>query len=292
MHITLQQLLTLDAVVRHGSFQSASKQLNKTHPSIISAMKKLEEELDFEIFDRSGYRTTLTAEGKSFYQKTKKVLCEVNELKNKATCLREGNETSLNIVIGDVTPLPKLLAKLGKFYNENPGIVINLHSGNISGPGEKLLSGQADLIFHHINNCDPRLEYEKFCDVEIIPVISKDVSDLSITNKIKYEDINQVPQCVIRCTASKITGESYFVCPNSPHINVEDQLTKKELILQGIAWGHMPLFMVKEELESGALVSIAGRYIKKNKLVIYMARLESDNKNTLAIKFWNFFNEN
>ena len=68
MNITLQQMRALDAVVSQGSIQSGAKLLNKTHPSVITALKNLEEELGFPLFDRTGYRSVLTEEGKAFHK--------------------------------------------------------------------------------------------------------------------------------------------------------------------------------------------------------------------------------
>ncbi|HED35711.1 MAG TPA: LysR family transcriptional regulator, partial [Gammaproteobacteria bacterium] len=45
MNITLQQMSTLDAVIRQGSIQAGARQLNRTHPGVISTLKKLESEL-------------------------------------------------------------------------------------------------------------------------------------------------------------------------------------------------------------------------------------------------------
>lgn len=62
--VSLKQIQALDAVVREGSFQAGAKILHKTHPSVISLLGKLEGQLGFALFDRSGYRTTLTDAGR------------------------------------------------------------------------------------------------------------------------------------------------------------------------------------------------------------------------------------
>ena len=47
----------------------------------------------------------------------------------------------------------------------------------------------------------------------------------------------------------------------APRCTVPDQPMKKEVILHGLAWGHLPRFLVEKELRSGKLVSLAGRHL-------------------------------
>ena len=77
MNLTLQQIQTLHAVITHGSIQAAAQSLNKTHPSVIALLNKLEHSLDIPLFDRSGYRLSLTEEGALFYQHSQRTLHEM-----------------------------------------------------------------------------------------------------------------------------------------------------------------------------------------------------------------------
>lgn len=76
---------------------------------------------------------------------------------------------------------------------------------------------------------------------------------------------------------------------NVPHLTVGDQYTKKEVILQGMGWGHMPLFLVEEEVNCGKLISIAGKYIKGVTREIVIARLSAPEKGIVAERLWQSF---
>jgi DNA-binding transcriptional LysR family regulator len=69
-------------------------------------------------------------------------------------------------------------------------------------------------------------------------------------------------QCIIRDTARHSEKENHFILDDAHCITVGDQYTKKSVILQGMAWGHMPDFMIADEMKGGALISIEGRWIK------------------------------
>lgn len=289
MNITLQQMRALDAVVSQGSIQSGAKLLNKTHPSVITALKNLEEELGFPLFDRTGYRSVLTEEGKAFHKNIKRILGDIKKLDDHAVHLKSQEEAELNVVIGDITPLPIVMHVLRQFSKGNPYTRLNLFFGNLSGPNELLFDAKADLIIHHIDKSDPRYEYRDFCKVTVSPVVARGFLNIPINNTIQYEDLRNYTQCLIRDTAIRSIQSNRFVIENAPHITTGDQYTKKEVIVQGMGWGHMPLFLVEKELKNGKLMSIAGRYIKSIEREIVIARLSEKIHGVMADRLWKSF---
>lgn len=289
MNITLQQMLTLDAVISQGSVQSGARQLNKTHPSVITAIKNLEDELGFALFDRTGYRSVLTTKGKAFHKHIKRILGDIQKLDEQAQHLRENEEAELNVVIGDITPLPVVMKVLRRFAKENPNTRLNLFFGNLFGPNELLLDGKADLIIHHIDISDPRYEYREFCKVTIVPVVASGFLNFPVSKKIRYEELRDYTQCLIRDTSLHTKTPNRFVVDNAPHITVGDQYTKKEVIVQGMGWGHMPLFLIEKELKRGELASIEGSHIKSIKRDIVIARLSERVKGIVAERLWQSF---
>ena len=289
VNITLQQMLTLEAVVSQGSIQRGARYLNKTHPSVISALKKLELELGFALFDRSGYRLALTDEGKVFYRSVARILANMNALETQVMHLKGSAEAELNIVIGDVTPLPAALTRLRKFSEENPYTRLNLFFGNLFGPNELLLDDEVDLIIHHVDKSDPRYEYRDFCTVPVVPVVAPGFLSVPVHNELCYEDLVDYTQCIIRDTSTHSEKLNRFIVESAPYLTVGDQYTKKEVIAQGMAWGHMPLFLVEEELRRGDLVSIEGSNVKGVVREIVIARLSDKKKGIMAEKLWRSF---
>lgn len=289
MNITLQQMLTLDAVVRAGSIQAGAKCLHKTHPSVVTALKNLEEEAGFALFDRSGYRLALTAEGKTFHGRVKRILGELDQLKGQAAHLRAREEAQLNIVVGDITPLPAALAVLRGFRAQYPFTRLNLFFGNLFGPNEMLLDGDADLIVHHIDKSDARYEYRDFCKVPIVPVAAPGFLRVPVSKGLRYADLKDYTQCIIRDTATHSEKLNRFIIEDAPHLTVGDQSTKKEVILQGMAWGHMPRFMVEADIAGGRLISLVGRHIKGITREIVIARLSASEPGVMAERLWQSF---
>ncbi|HFD87020.1 MAG TPA: LysR family transcriptional regulator [Gammaproteobacteria bacterium] len=286
---SLRQLQTLDAVVRGGSFQAGAKILHRSHPSVINLMRSLEEQVGFVLFDRSGYRTQLTEAGEAFYKHALRLLREQAELEALAGFLREGNEARLRIVIGDITPLDETLRVLRGFTQRHPQVQLDLDFENLSGPRERLLDGDADLILHHVDPSDPRFEIQKISEVKIVPVVAPGFLQFIPDSETRYAALRPYTQCIIRDTARRVEKESHFVLEDAHCITVGDQHTKKSIIVQGMAWGHMPDFMVARELEEGALISIEGRYIKGSVVDIVVARIAGEHKGIMARRLWDDF---
>ena len=279
-------MLTFDAVVSKGSIQAGAKHLSKTHPSVITALKKLEDELGFALFDRTGYRLVLTEAGRTFHKNVKRILADIQGLKNHAIHIKGNEEAELNIVIGDVAPLPNALAVLRRFAKENPYTRLNLFFGNLFGPNELLLDGVADLIIHHVDKSDPSYEYRDFFLVPIVPVVAPGFLNRTISKTLRYDELKGYTQCIIRDTSIHSNKLNRFIVDGAPHLTVGDQYTKKEVLLQGMAWGHMPLFLVDQELKRGELTSIEGDFIKGVVREIVIARLSQGKKGVMAQRLW------
>lgn len=87
----LRQLEYFVAIVEHGSFTGAAKQLYVSQSALSKSVKKLEEELGTTLFCQVGQRTTPTDAGALLYEKSRLLLAEAartrdlvaNEMKGK-----------------------------------------------------------------------------------------------------------------------------------------------------------------------------------------------------------------
>ncbi len=72
---------------------------------------------------------------------------------------------------------------------------------------------------------------------------------------------------------------------------VADQLMKKELIVQGMGWGHMPDFLVQKELREKRLISIAGRYFRGTSGYLVAARRLDTPHGPVANRLWRYIEQ-
>jgi DNA-binding transcriptional LysR family regulator len=66
---------------------------------------------------------------------------------------------------------------------------------------------------------------------------------------------------------------------------------KKEIILQGLAWGHLPRFLVERELGEGQLISLAGRYLRGSTEELVAARRSDRPRGPVAERLWRYIRE-
>jgi len=286
---TLLQLQCFDAVIRKGSFHNAAVFLNKTHPSVHASVKSLEAQLGTELFDRTGYRVKLTKPGEIFLKDAQTLLSQAHKLNVRAEQLRIGEEPKLTIVIGDVSPVAPVLPILSNFFNSVPQTQLNLHFETLAGPLEHLIYENADMIIHHASSSDTTLERLPLFKVPILPVVKPGFLNFEISPDISPEQMNDYPQCIIRDTATRIPKQDFFVNRNARHWVVSDQQTKKEVIKQGMGWGHLPLFLVEDELKSGELVEITGKFLTGSIVDISAIRLTDRPVGPVATKLWQHF---
>lgn len=161
----------------------------------------------------------------------------------------------------------------------------------VTGPWERLFDGEADLIIHRVDETDPRLEWVDLCDVALVPVVAAGLLPFPTSRSITPEQMRPFTQCVMRDTARHSAGPSYFLIEGAPRCTVADQLMKKEMILQGMGWGHIPSFLVEEELRDGRLLSIAGRHLPGRTERVVAARRRDRPHGPVANRLWSYIQE-
>lgn len=259
--LKLHDLRCLDAVATKGSFQAGAGALNRSHPSVFAAIARLEQQLGLTLLDRSGYRVGLTEAGRMFHARARLALQEFEHLRTYADQLASGEETVLRVVVGDVCPRPRILSLLSRFFAEHIRTRLHLEYEAIGGPLERLKDGDADLVFHWADPSDPQLERIELTEVNFVPVAAPGFLTPTTDRDITPEQMRPYTQCVIRDTAQRPAPMSYFLVDGAHQCSVPDHMMKKELILHGLAWGHLPAWLIEDELRDGRLICIANAHL-------------------------------
>ncbi|MES2103096.1 MAG: LysR family transcriptional regulator [Pseudomonadota bacterium] len=283
---TLLQLQCFAALVAEGSFAAAAARLHRTHPTVHAAVKSLEEQLGIALLNREAYRTSLTPEGAAFYSRAILFLRQFDELKREAAQLAAGEEPELRVVVGDLCPLPETLGMLRRFFAASSGTRLNFLFEAIGGPWERLRNGDCDLIFHHLDQPSPNIEAIELFEVKLVPVAAPGFLTQAISNTLSPDDMRPYMQCVIRDSSQQPSSASYYLIDGARTCSVPDQLMKRELIVQGLAWGHLPLHMVAEDIRAKRLLSLEGRHLRGATLQHFAARRRDVAHGPVAERLW------
>ncbi|NQY89676.1 MAG: LysR family transcriptional regulator [Colwellia sp.] len=256
--MTLEQLKMLKQVAELGSLKSASAKLFKTQPAISQGIKQLERQLGLQLFNRQGYRLSLTSNGQQIYQHALRLLDEAEHLQQLATFLTAGNEASITIAIEASYDLKKILPVLEMTQSEFPHTQIILRQEYINGALEAVKSAQADLALTTIDNLalhsglfETNELYQGYlCNVAAPRFVERHPT-LMLVAELKNEY-----QIVVQDSGQSSQGINYSVQTGQRCWYVNDFSTKKTLIMSGMGWGRLPDYMIKDELEQQTLLAL------------------------------------
>ena len=79
----LKKLKIFSQVAHEGSFTAAAKQLHMAQPAVSIAVRKLEQELELELFHRRDRQISLTVEGAVLLRHSEQILQAVNYLRSQ-----------------------------------------------------------------------------------------------------------------------------------------------------------------------------------------------------------------
>jgi DNA-binding transcriptional LysR family regulator len=194
-------------------------------------------------------------------------------------------------VLGDLSPRPAVLSALSSFFARFRETRLHVQYEAVTGPWERLFENEADLIVHRIDKTDERLEWIDIGRVALVPVVAPKFLPFPISTSISPTRMRAFTQCVLRDTAIRAAGESHFLVSGAPRCTVADHNMKKELILAGMAWGHLPRFLIREELRAGRLLSIAGRHFPGVTEELTFARRADRAQGPVAARLWTHLQE-
>ncbi len=288
--MTLEQLKSLQAIVEGGSLRVAAQALHKTQPTISVAIKSLENELDLKLFDRDQYRNKLTPQGKKLYEEAKLVLGQAQSFENLARQLVTGEELEVGIAFTSAIPVSPVISTVRQCKVEFPGTRLEVYSENGLAPLDLLDDGQASIVIIPWMNNNEKLESMHFMNTRFISVISTHSPLLQEYKVVPKNVMRNHPQVII--SSRKTSNTSYGILEGGDQWRVNDFQTKKEIILQGMGWGTLPEYLVKEELEQGLLAPL--RVEGDGELPdieIRVARLGTEPVGPVAQRLWQLFRD-
>ncbi len=255
--MTLDQLVALDAIVAAGTFRGAAERLNKAQSAVSHQIRKLEDELTFELFSRDAYRPRLTARGEAFFREATRVLQQMRALQTTALGLRGAQEPVVRIAITATMSLAPLLEILGRVGRDNPGTNLQVASEMMGGPLARLMAGEADLIVAGLDGVPAdQVETLPVGEVAIRPVAHRDFPAARQPGLRARSEMQAYVQVVVAGTDGGLRAEPRLA-GGGQRWTVSDFEAKKAIIAAGLGWGGMPEHMIDADLASGKLVALS-----------------------------------
>lgn len=155
--MNIQQFFYISAIEECGSFVEAAQKCFVTQSTLSIMVKKLEEELGFEIFDRTTQPLTTTDLGRKIIRQSRIILQEIDELKMLVAEEKDGMSGHHSIAIIP-TLAPYLLPLfIDDFLKKHPGLTLSIHELTTEIIVQKLESRELDIGILAIPNHIPSL---------------------------------------------------------------------------------------------------------------------------------------
>lgn len=254
--LSLESLEVLDAIARKGSFAAAAESLFRVPSAITYTVRKLEEDLNVQLFNRSGHRAELTLAGAELLKEGRNLLNAANELESRVKRVAKGVETELTIAVNDLFDITRIYPILDKFYNQNFGTRIKLTQEVFGGGWDALISGRADITLGCPGDTPPVSGFttKPIGLVEFSYAVAPHHPLAKIADPLQDEDIirhraissadssrNLPPR-----TAGILSGQDVLTLPNM-HFKLQAQLA-------GLGAGYMPTKIAEHYASKGQLI--------------------------------------
>ncbi len=284
--MTLDQLRAFCAVVETGGFHAAAESLFRSQSAISIAVRNLEQELGLSLFDRSGYRPALTAQGQALYGKARSLLSRSEEFINIARHFAEGEESEVSIALSAIAPVEQVLEVIKQISESAPATRMSLQVENMGGTLERLQDREVDFAIAERFMPMDHLDEVLLTSTEMVSVISADFPLAMRYPAISVADLEQYVQVVVRDTSRHQPRRSAGVLERAPQWLVNDFDMKKRMILAGSAWGRMPRHRVAEDLADGRLLALSGEQLDPLQIDMYLFRRADEAMGKVGERLW------
>lgn len=256
MRLDIETLKILDLIVRLGSFAKAADQLNRAQSAISYQVKKLEQHLGVNLFDRSKYRAELTPEGNAILTEGRRLLQQAHNLEVLAERFSQGWEPRLEIVIDGAVPMEPVMRALKRLSQMDVSTRVQLRTEFLSGCQRWFDKQSSDLMLVKDYQSTPYLVAKPLQPIDFRLVVSKE-HPLASMQDVELKHLHEHIELTIADSGQldpQSQDELQFGGERVFYLN--GFMAKKESILLGLGFGWVPEYLIKDELANGELVEL------------------------------------
>ncbi|WP_444995599.1 LysR family transcriptional regulator [Aliikangiella sp. IMCC44359] len=256
MKLDLDSIRVLKTIVEKGSFAAAAKTLHRAQSAISYQIKKLEEALNLEIFDRSEYRAELTAAGKMILDEGIRLLNQAKHIEELAQQLNQEWEPNFEVVIDGILEIDPIMSAMKKLLLEDIPTKISLTMEYLGGVQHRFDKNQADLMLVKEYQKSTNLLSQPLPGVECL-LCAGGSHPLSTMEEVSIAQLKQFVELSVHdSSGQELYDVEHMHFGGERMFFLSDFKSKKQALIQDIGFGWMPHYLVSKELEEGTLVEV------------------------------------
>jgi molybdate transport repressor ModE-like protein len=289
-------IVLLIAVSEQGSLAAAARTLGLVPSALTYRVRKLEEQLDVLLVDRSSRNGTLTEAGKALVHEGRRLLSDADAVARRVKRIADGWEPRLTIAVDSIISRSIVLELCDRFYKPfgsqaSCPTQIRLRGETLSGTWETLLNGEADLALGVVVDgaTATGLLSAPLGEVPFVFAVSPHHPLAALDGPLKDAQIKEHRAIAVADSARRLQPLTIGLLEGQDVLTVSDMSFKLDAQLRGIGCGFLPYTMAASYLECGRLVEKRTQRRARVSRVSYAWRANEERsvaKQGLALTWW------
>lgn len=241
---TLEQWALLERVVELGSFARAASDTHRSQSSVSYNLSLLQERLGVALLVQEGRKAVLTPEGELLLNQVKPLLNAFTLLETRASTLRNGMRTRLDLVVDSIFPRRHLFAILRQFQQRYPQTQVHL-TEILENSGEALTQSEADvMVLTRRQDVTGRGEW--LMNIDFVAVAHREHPLFEQGAPLNDDMLRPWPLI-------QIAGQNYAALPGGEAWTFSTIDAAIDAVMYQVGYGWLPEERIQPQLESGVL---------------------------------------
>lgn len=245
-------------VVEAGTFSRAADLLDIPKSSVTKLVQELEAHLQLKLLHRTTRRVTVTMEGAAYYERTNKLLHELEDIESNISNEQRTPRGRLKVDMASAIANFILLPALPSFIQQYPEIQLEL---GVSDTNIDLLTDNVDCVLRGGELSDTSLIAKRIAELKFVTCAAprylqqygtpQTPDDLSSNHRIIYYRSRKTNRVMPLRFSNK--QQSMEIQQQGSQLSVNDSTAQLTATLNGLGVSQLPLFMAQPYIDKGQL---------------------------------------
>jgi DNA-binding transcriptional LysR family regulator len=165
----IQSIRVFARVVEAGTFTKAAESLDLPKGTVTKLVQQLEARLKVKLLNRTTRRVTVTPDGAAYYERTTRVLNDLDDIEASMTNAQAKPSGRLRVDVGTTVAREVIIPALSEFYRRFPDIQLDL---GVTDRSVDLLADNVDCVIRGGELLDQSLVARRIANVPLMTVAS------------------------------------------------------------------------------------------------------------------------
>ena len=256
----IQAMRIFVRVVEAGTFTRAADSLNLPKATVTKHVQALEERLRVKLLNRTTRRVTVTPDGAAYYDRTVRLLTDLDDIEASMTNARANPRGRLRIDVGTSVAQLLIIPHLAEFHARYPDIQVDL---GVSDRTVDLIGDNVDCVIRGGELSDQSLVARRIGNLEFITVAAPAYLERkgTPTHPLEIEEkhasvIYFSPQSGRHYPLEFRRGDESIDITGPYQLSVNESNAHVTSIVAGLGIGQITSWQAQRYLASGALVQL------------------------------------